>query len=43
MVVSKTRLFGLSPDYFRGQAWLDLWPGMASVCYCHTLNNMLNM
>ena len=30
-------------DYFRGQAWLDLWPGMANVCYCHKLNNMLNM
>ena len=38
-----TRLSELSPDYFRGQAWPDLWPGMANVCYCHKLNNMLNM
>ena len=33
----------LSLDYFRGQSWSDLWPGMANVCYCHKLNNMLNM
>ena len=26
---------GLSPDYFRGQTWPDLWPGMANVCYCY--------
>ena len=43
MVVTKIGLFGLSPDYFRGQAWPDLWPEMANVCYCHKLNNMLNM
>ena len=39
----KTGLSELSLDYFRGQAWLDLWPGMANVCYFHKLNNMLNM
>ena len=43
MVFTKTGLSGLSPDYFKGQAWSDLWPGMANVCYCHKLNNMLNM
>ena len=43
MVVTKTRFSGLSPDYFRGQAGLDLWSGMANVCYCHKLNNMMNM
>ena len=43
MVVTKTGLSGLSPDYFRGQAWPDLWSRMANVCYCHKLNNMLNM
>ena len=43
VVFIKTRLSELSPDYFRGQAWPDLWPGMANVCYCHKLNNMLNM
>ena len=41
--LQKTGLSELSPDYFRGQAWPDLWPGMANVCYCHKLNNMLNM
>ena len=41
--LQKTGLSGLSLDYFRGQAWPDLWPGMANVCYCHKLNNMLNM
>ena len=39
----KIGLSKLSPNYFRGQAWLDLLPGMANVCYCHKLNNMLNM
>ena len=43
MVVTKTGLSELSPNYFQGQAWPDLWPGMANVCYCHKLNNMLNM
>ena len=43
MVFTKTRLSGLSLDYFRGQAWPDLCPGMANVCYYHKLNNMLNM
>ena len=27
--------------FFRGQVWPDLWPGMANVCYCCKLNNML--
>ena len=39
----KTGLSGLSPDYFLGQAWPDLWPGMANMCYCHEFNDMLNM
>ena len=30
MVFTKTGLSELSPDYFRGQAWPDLWPGMAN-------------
>ena len=43
VVLIKARLFGLSPDYFRGQARPDLWPGMANVCYYCKLNNMLNV
>ena len=43
MVFMKTGLSGLSPDYFLGQAWPDLWPGMANVCYYHILNDILNM
>ena len=43
VVVTKIGLSRLSPNYFRGQAWSNLWPGMAKVCYCHKLNNMLNM
>ena len=43
MVLIKARLSGLSPNSFRGQAWLDLWLGMANVCYCCKLNNMLNV
>ena len=43
MVFTKTGLSGLSPDYFFGQAWPNLWPGMANVCYCHEFNDMLNM
>ena len=43
MVVTKTGFSGLSLDYFRGQEWPDLWPGMANVCYFHKLNNVLNM
>ena len=39
VVFTKVGLFGLSPYYFRGQ----VWPGMANVCYCYKLNNMLNM
>ena len=39
VVLRKAELFGLSPDYFRGQAW----PGMTNVCYCCKLNNMLNV
>ena len=37
--IYKTGLSGLSPDYFRGQSWL----GMANVCSCHKLNNILDM
>ena len=43
MVFTKTGLFGLSPDYFRGQAWPDLWPGMANVWYFHKFNDILNI
>ena len=42
-VFTKNGLSGLSPDYFLGQAWPDLWPGMANMCYCHEFNDMLNM
>ena len=42
-VFTKTGLSGLSPDYFLGQAWPDLWPGMTNMCYCHEFNDMLNM
>ena len=43
MVLIKSGLFVLSLDYFRGQAWPNLWPRMANVCYCCKLNNMLNV
>ena len=42
-VFTKTGRSGLSSDYFLGQAWPDLWPGMANMCYCHEFNDMLNM
>ena len=42
MVFTITGLYGLSSYYFLGQAWLDLWPGMANVCYCHKFNDILN-
>ena len=42
-VFTKTGLSGPSPNYFLGQAWPDLWPGMANMCYCHEFNDMLNM
>ena len=43
VVLIKSGLSGLSPYYFRGQAWPDLWVGMANVCYWCKLNNMLNV
>ena len=43
MVLTHSGLSGLSLDYFQGQAWPDLWSGMANVCYCCKLNNMLNV
>ena len=43
VVLTKSGLSGLSPDYFQGQACLDLWTVMANVCYCCKLNNMLNV
>ena len=43
VVLIKAILSRLSPDYFHGQAWPDLWSGMANVCYCCKLNNMLNV
>ena len=42
-IYKKNGLSELSPDYFLGQAWPDLVPGMAYVCYCHEFNDMLNM
>ena len=39
VVFTKIGLFGLSPDYFLGQAW----PGMVNVCYCHKFNDIMNM
>ena len=42
-IYKKTRLYGLSPDYFLGQAWSDLWPGMANVCYCHKFNEYVKL
>ena len=41
--LQKTGLSGLSPDYFRGQAWPHLWPRMTNVCYCHKFNDILKM
>ena len=41
--LQKTGLSRLSPDYFQGQAWPDLWPGMTNVCYCHKFNDILKM
>ena len=43
MVFTKHSLYGLSPDYFLGQALPDLWPGMTNVCHCHKFKNMLNI
>ena len=43
VVLIKAGLSGLSPDYFCGQAWSDLWLEMTNVCYCCKLNNMLNV
>ena len=43
VVFTKSGLFGLSPYYFLGQAWLDLWSGMTNVCFCCELNNVLNV
>ena len=40
MVFTKNGLSRLSPDYSLGQAWPDLWPEMANVCYCHEFNDM---
>ena len=42
-IYKKTRLSRQSPDYFLGQAWQDLWLGMANVCYYHKFNDILNM
>ena len=43
MIFTKNALYGLNPDYFRGQALPNLWPGMTNVCHCHKFNNMLNL
>ena len=42
-IYKKTGLSGLSPDYFRGQAWPDLLSGMTNVCYCHKFNDIMKM
>ena len=36
--LQKTGLSGLSPDYFLGQAWPDLWPGW--LIYVIAMNSM---
>ena len=43
VVLTQAGLSGLSPNYFRELARPDLWPGMANMCYCCKLNNMLNV
>ena len=43
LYLQKTRLSRLRPDYFRGQAWPDLWSGMTNVCYCHKFIDILKM
>ena len=35
--------FWTKSNYFRGQAWSDLWPGMTNVCHCHKFNDILKM
>ena len=42
-IYKKIGLSRLSPYYFRGQAWPDLWSGMTNVCYCHKFNHILKM
>ena len=42
-VFTKNGLSRLSPDYFLGQAWPELWSGMANMCHCHEFNDVLNM
>ena len=42
-VFANTGLSRISPEYFLGQTWPDLWPGMDNMCYCHEFNDMLNM
>ena len=39
----KLDFLDISPNYFRGQAWPDLWPRMTNVCYCHKFNDLLKM
>ena len=29
---TKAEIYRLSPYYFQGRVWPDLWPGMASLC-----------
>ena len=29
---TKSEISGLSPNYFQGRVWPDLWSGMASLC-----------
>ena len=43
VVFTETGLSGLILNYFLGQAWPDLWPGRANVCYCRKFNDILNM
>ena len=42
-VFANTGLSRISPEYFLGQTWPDLWPEMDNMCYCHEFNDMLNM
>ena len=40
---TKAEISGLSPYYFQGRVWPDLWPGIASLCglFCVLLLEIL--
>ena len=39
--IYKSSNFWTKSRFSGGQVWLDLWLGMANVCYYYKLNNML--